>query len=121
VADFSVFNVQFSYALLVTLEKQVYDFFIVYHLTASFPASPIYYGFGGACYIKSRISGTKLYHTLMRLLPAGASLPQAASHAGYGKNRISCLRTDAPFPPKKQTVLGTKKPSTAYFLLADPV
>ena len=56
VADFSVFNVQFSYALLVTLEKQVYDFFIVYHLTASFPASPIYYGFGGACYIKSRIS-----------------------------------------------------------------
>lgn len=53
--------------------------------------------------------------------PAGASLPQAASHAGYGKILISCLRTDAPFPHKKQTVLGTKKPSTAYFLLADPV
>ena len=53
-------------------------------------------------------------------LPAGASLPQAASRAGYGKIPIGCLRTDAPFPPKKQTVLGTKKPSTAYFFAGRP-
>ena len=32
-------------------KKHFYDFFIVYHLTASFRASPMYYGFSGKYYI----------------------------------------------------------------------
>ena len=59
VADFSVFYVQFPYALFSTLEKHFYDFFIVYYHTASFPASPIYYGFSGEYYIKSQIFSKK--------------------------------------------------------------
>ena len=62
-ADCSVFIIQFSDTLLGTLKKQVYDFFIIYHLTASFPASPIYYGFSGEYYIKSKTFSKKLYHT----------------------------------------------------------
>ena len=62
-ADCSVFIIQFSDTLLGTLKKQVYDFFIIYHLTASFPASLIYYGFRGEYYIKSKTFSKKLYHT----------------------------------------------------------
>ena len=51
VTGFSVFYVQFPYALFRTLKKHFYDFFIVYHHTASFPASLIYYGFSGKHYI----------------------------------------------------------------------
>ena len=61
----SVFYVQFPYALLWTLEKHFYDFFIVYHHTASFPASPIYYGFSGEYYIKSQTFSKKLYHIFL--------------------------------------------------------
>ena len=62
-ADCSIFIIQLPYALLGTLKKQVYDFFIIYHLTASFPASLIYYGFRGEYYIKSKTFSKKIYHT----------------------------------------------------------
>ena len=52
-ADLAVFDIQFPYALLRTLEKHFYNSFIFCHHTASFPASPIYYGFGDKYYIKS--------------------------------------------------------------------
>ncbi|HIS66961.1 MAG TPA: hypothetical protein IAC18_05295 [Candidatus Scatomorpha merdipullorum] len=61
--------------MLGTLKEHFYDFFIVYHLTASFPASPIYYGFRGEYYIKSKTFSKKLYHTLREI--ARGSLSQA--------------------------------------------
>ena len=53
-------------------------------------------------------------------LPAGASLTQAASRAGYGKNRISCLRTDAPFPHKKTNGTWHKKAKHRLFFAGRP-
>lgn len=53
-------------------------------------------------------------------LPAGASLPQAASHAGYGKIPIGCLRTDAPFPPKKTNGTRHKKAKHRLFFAGRP-
>ena len=68
-ADFSVFYVQFPYALFSTLEKHFYDFFIVYHHTASFPASPIYYGLSGEYCIKSQTFSKNSCRTLPLGMP----------------------------------------------------
>jgi hypothetical protein len=43
------------------------DIFICYHHIASFPASPIYYGFSGEYYIKSETFSKKLYHTSLEI------------------------------------------------------
>lgn len=48
---------------VLNAQKHFYDFFIVYHHTASFPASPIYYGFSSEYYIKFQTFSKKLYHT----------------------------------------------------------
>ncbi len=47
-------------------------FFIVYHLTASFPASPIYYGFSGEYYINLKIFSKNYTIFRARLLAAGS-------------------------------------------------
>lgn len=58
----AVFLIQLLDGLLVAFEKQVYDFFIIYHLTASFPASLIYYGFRDEYYIKSKAFSKNIPH-----------------------------------------------------------
>ena len=71
------------------LEKQVNYFFIVYHLTASFPASPIYYGFSGEYYIKSKNLLKKFTILCVRLLAAAfaASLAAFRRSSLYGAVR----------------------------------
>ena len=55
IEDCSIFGIQLPYPLFRPLKKHLYDGFIVYHLTASFPASLIYYGFIEKNYIRAEL------------------------------------------------------------------
>lgn len=73
--DLSVFHIQFPYALLGTLEKHFYDVFIVYHFIAAL-SSPIYYGFRGGYYIKSK--------TISKIISYAASVSVCRLSLLYG-------------------------------------
>ena len=62
------------------------DIFICYHHIASFPASPIYYGFSCKYYIKSQTFSKKLYHTSLEIARGAfaASLAALRRSSLYG-------------------------------------
>lgn len=65
---FAIFCIQFSYALLRTLEEHFNDFLILCHFITSDPASPIYYVLKRKYYIKIHNFLKKLKNIEMLLL-----------------------------------------------------